>query len=71
MHMAIKTAPVVRPAPPPKPEVARDAPKRPASPTKGVRVTLVVPPDVLAAYKAGGRFYQTRMVEALRREAGL
>jgi uncharacterized protein (DUF4415 family) len=30
-------------------------------------VSLRVPADVLAAYKAGGRFYQTRMIEVLRR----
>lgn len=75
--MVIKTTTVLEPKER-RLEVARQAlsgggSKRPvsvsgsASSPKGVRVTLVVPLDVLEAYKAGGRFYQTRMVEALRR----
>jgi uncharacterized protein (DUF4415 family) len=38
---------------------------RPKSDVKSVPVSLRVPPDVLAAYKAGGPGWQTRMNEAL------
>ena len=38
---------------------------RPKSDTKAVPVSLRVPPDVLAAYKADGPGWQTRMNEAL------
>jgi uncharacterized protein (DUF4415 family) len=68
--MAIKTAPVDRPSKEVRLEAAREALKQPSgerSSGRGVRVTLVVPADVVAFYKSGGRFYQTRMVDALRR----
>ncbi len=38
---------------------------RPKSEAKAVPVSLRVPPDVLAAYKADGPGWQTRMNEAL------
>lgn len=38
---------------------------RPKSDAKAVPVSLRVPPDVLAAYKADGPGWQTRMNEAL------
>lgn len=38
---------------------------RPKSEAKAVPVSLRVPPDVLAAYKAAGPGWQTRMNEAL------
>jgi uncharacterized protein (DUF4415 family) len=40
---------------------------RPRSPNKRVQVTLRVDPDVLAAYKATGPGWQSRMHEALAR----
>lgn len=42
---------------------------RPPAADKAVPVTLRVPPAVLAAYKAGGPGWQTRMNEALARGA--
>lgn len=39
--------------------------RRMASQTRGVPVSLLVDPDVLAAYKAGGPGWQARMNEAL------
>lgn len=46
-------------------EALRRLAGRPRSEAKAVPVSLRVPPDVLAAYKADGPGWQTRMNEAL------
>ncbi|MCJ2133356.1 BrnA antitoxin family protein [Methylobacterium sp. J-026] len=51
--------------PPAMVEAFRKLAGRPKAEAKAVPVSLRVPPDVLAAYKAGGPGWQTRMNEAL------
>ena len=51
--------------PPALAEAFRVRAGRPRSPDKAVPVSLRVPPDVLAAFKAEGPGWQTRMNEAL------
>lgn len=44
---------------------------RPKSAVTKVRTTLRLDPDVLAAFRAGGAGWQTRINDALRKAAGL